>query len=217
MQTHDRSISKAEIKSLINGEDPVLLDVGCNNGDDALELIRLFSAGRIWCFEPDPRAIASFKAAVTDARCTLIEAGLGATCGKADFYMSGGRPPGWSDLIDWSYSGSIHTPTGHLSVFPWCTFEKTIQVEVMTLDSWFDRMPADSQIDFLWADVQGAEGDLIAGGRRTLERTRFFYTEFYDVPMYESQISLRQMQEMLRGWECVGLYGGNALFRNVAL
>ena len=33
-------------------------------------------------------------------------------------------------------------------------------------------------IDLIWADVQGAEADLIEGGTEALRRTRYFYTEY---------------------------------------
>ncbi|MEN9248224.1 MAG: hypothetical protein Q6L50_08560 [Gloeomargarita sp. GMQP_bins_120] len=32
--------------------------------------------------------------------------------------------------------------------------------------------------DFIWADVQGAEVDLIQGGLQALANTRYFYTEY---------------------------------------
>ena len=51
-------------------------------------------------------------------------------------------------------------------------FENTIQVESAKLDDWCLEHGI-SKIDFLWADVQGAEGDLIEGARETLRKTKY--------------------------------------------
>jgi hypothetical protein len=48
-----------------------------------------------------------------------------------------------------------------------------------------------SFIDFIWADVQGAEEDLILGGLDTLrKRTKYLFTEYNNSEMYEGQINL---------------------------
>ena len=63
---------------------------------------------------------------------------------------------------------------GHVKKFPWCTFKRTISVEVRTLDAWATKH-APGTIDFIWADMQGAEGQLAIGGPQALARTRFIY------------------------------------------
>jgi FkbM family methyltransferase len=46
----------------------------------------------------------------------------------------------------------------------------------MTLDSVARETQLD-RIDLLWVDIQGAERDMIAGGRHALSRTRYMMIE----------------------------------------
>lgn len=70
-------------------------------------------------------------------------------------------------------------------------------------------------------DVQGAESDVIAGGQKTLGRTRFIYTEYSDRELYEGQLSLRSILDLLPAFEVVTLYPreieGDVLLRNKVL
>ncbi len=69
-------------------------------------------------------------------------------------------------------------------------------------------------VDFIWADTQGAEADLIEGGRETLRRTRYFYTEYYECEMYEGQKPLRELLKMLPDFTVVARYDNDILLRN---
>ena len=72
-------------------------------------------------------------------------------------------------------------------------------------------------IDLIWADVQGAEGDLIEGGRQALARTRYFYTEYDDQELYEGQIPLAKLLSLLPEFEIVPRYRWDVLLRNRAI
>jgi hypothetical protein len=72
-------------------------------------------------------------------------------------------------------------------------------------------------IDFIWADVQGAEGDVIRGGLATFQRTRYFYTEYIDEELYEGQITLDRMIELLPRWTIVERWSDDVLLRNTDL
>ena len=69
-------------------------------------------------------------------------------------------------------------------------------------------------VDFIWADVQGAEVDLVEGGQRTLANTRLLYTEINDIEMYEGQITLEGLLARLPGWSVVKRYPNDVLLRN---
>ena len=71
-------------------------------------------------------------------------------------------------------------------------------------------------IDFIWADVQGAEGDMIRGGQRALAKTRFLYTEYCNRELYEGQLSLRQMLGLLPEFEVVRRFPNDVLLENRA-
>lgn len=93
---------------------------------------------------------------------------------------------------------------------------RTIKVEVRTLDTWSAKHEP-GPIDFIWADIQGAEGDLVAGGRDTLARTKYVYTECFDHEFYEGAPTRVALLDMLPGFEVVKLYESDILLRNAAL
>ena len=176
----------AGLPELIGKDNPVILDVGSNDGSATLEFLRLFREPKIYSFEPDPRALERFKSKVTDERVKLLEVAISDTDGTAKFYMSNGLPsPDWAELLPkgWDASGSIRMPKRHLDAAPWCRFDESITVATKRLDTWF-REEGIGMIDFIWADLQGAEIDLIRGGRCALEHTRYFYTEYSDQELY---------------------------------
>jgi hypothetical protein len=83
----------------------------------------------------------------------------------------------------------------------------------MKLDSW-NRQQNLERFDFIWADVQGAEGDLVDGGLETLSKTRFFYTEYSNREWYEDQVTLAQLTAKLPHFEIIGQTGRDVLLRN---
>lgn len=217
-------VTAEKIRDLV-GPSPLMVEIGCNDGTDTNKFLKVLPGARIYCFEPDPRAIARFEKTVNDDRASLIKAAVSDTNGSATFYGSSGQPPEaqrtpdashYCFLEEWDLSGSLYKPTGHLAKSPWVQFPEDRQYTVMTmtLDAWLDLHREISQIDFIWADVQGAEGPLIRGGTFALSVTRYFFTEFYDTPLYEGQVSLSTIQAMLPDFDLLGTHADDALFKN---
>jgi 2-O-methyltransferase len=195
---------------------PVLIfEIGANNGSDTLRLLKTFPTATIKCFEPDPRAIELWRGSVDDSRASLDEIAIGLKDGTTSFFASSGAPRGQEHNFPdgWHLSGSIRRPTGHLELHPWCEFTAQSPVPVRSLDSWAQESEI-SAVDLIWADVQGAEADLIGGGQETLSRTRFLYTEYSDEELYEGQRGLSQILEMLPGWSVHTRYSGDVLLVN---
>jgi hypothetical protein len=69
-------------------------------------------------------------------------------------------------------------------------------------------------IDFLWADVQGAEADLIRGAATALSRTRYIHTEYSNVELYEGQPGLVALLEMLPQFRVLIRWGQDILLWN---
>ncbi len=86
---------------------------------------------------------------------------------------------------------------------------------VKRLDTWAKEHGV-TAVDFIWADIQGAEGDLITGGKETLANTRYFYTEYSDEELYEGQPTLAQLQSMLPTFSIVRRYPMDVLFENLS-
>jgi FkbM family methyltransferase len=166
---------------------------------------------KIYCFEPDPRAIRSFKNNLGPDldKVELFELAVSDRTGQVDFYSStgGDRPEGW-DL-----SGSIRRPKNHLHVYPWVKFETIVTVDTCRLDDWCARNGV-KQVDFIWMDVQGAEADVIAGAPKILRETRFVYTEYSNKELYEGQLPLKSLIRQLPSFEVVARYRKDVLLRN---
>jgi len=209
----ESSITKEFICQLVSRPDPTILEIGCNDGSNTLWFLEIFDSPKIFCFEPDPRAASRFKRKIGNRpEVSFYECAISNKDGKETFYMSSGQenemmPEGWD------YSGSIRKPKNHLVVHPWCKFEKNIVVKTKTLDTWCREREID-RIDFIWMDVQGAEIDVIRGGRNALRNTRYLYTEYNNKELYEGQLSLKQLLKELAEFEVVVRYPDDILLRN---
>jgi len=203
-------LKKGYIKSLIKIESPIILEIGSNDGRDSQEFLNEFKNIKLYCFEPDPRQIKRFKDRIEDSRCKLYKIAISNKEGIIDFYLSESIDPNTTA----EDSSSIKKPKKHLRRFPWIKFQKKIQVKTMPLDSWAKKKKI-NKIDFIWADVQGAEKELIEGGLKTLnEKTRYFYTEFYNEELYEGQINLKDILKKLPNFRILNIYGDNVLLEN---
>lgn len=202
-------LSVRQIAQLVDNVHPVILEIGANCGQTTIEFLGTFPAAKIYCFEPDPRAIKKFKRNIRSPNVQLIEAAVGADSGIVMFNQSSGAE--WVDPNGWDHSGSIRKPKKHLEVWPWVKFEKQIPVRMIKLDDWMAASGID-HVDFIWADVQGAESDLILGAQDTLAKTDYFYTEFSNDEWYEGQINFQLLSSLLSGFSLVHQFRNDALF-----
>ena len=194
----------------------VLFEVGAHLCQDSMAIRAIFPRATLYVFEPDPRNVYQITSRGFDKEFTFIDAAVGDRDGKATFHLSGGRPPGVAATHVWTQSSSLKEPREHLKDHPWCKFDQTASVRVVRLDTFVAERSID-RIDFLWADVQGAEDQLIAGGQKALARTRFLYTEFSDREVYAGQISLPQILERLPGsWDVLEQFDFDVLLANRA-
>ena len=206
----------ARLPPLIGTNAPVILEIGCNDGSHTRQFLDVFPQARIYCFEPDARALRRFAQHVQSANVTLVPVAIGAVDGTARFFASGGAPsPEWAARLPdgWDLSGSIRPPRKHLQRAPWCTFDSGSAVPMRSLDSWAREAGID-RVDFIWADVQGAEGDVVMGGQDTLARTRYFYTEYSNEELYEGQVDLKGLLRSLPQFKVVHRYHGDVLLAN---
>ena len=167
------ALTAADVRQCVGKDDPVIIEVGANSGQTTVELLKVMPGATIFAFEPDPRAIAKFRAAIANKNVYLYECAIGAVNGSINFHQSSGAEhlPDYS--AGWDQSGSIRRPNTHLEVWPWVKFEKQLTVPIMSLDTWSEQHQV-GFADFVWADVQGAEIDLVEGATRLLRNTRYF-------------------------------------------
>ncbi|SLN16892.1 2-O-methyltransferase NoeI [Pseudoruegeria aquimaris] len=188
-----------------------ILEIGANDGSDSSKLAANAPNGHLHAFEPDERAIANFLKTDMPGNVTLHRHAIGAENGEVTFYPSLSRRD-----RDWDKSGSIRRPKKVLEKYPELSFGEGTTVPIRRLDDWA-RENGIEAVDLIWADVQGAEEDVIQGGRETLSRTRYFYTEFSNREMYEGQVRLEALLAMLPEFELIERYNSDVLLRHTKL
>lgn len=215
------TLDPIHLRKLLGTDAPLILEIGANDGGDTASFLSVFPNATICAFEPDPRALAKFKARRFPPRVHLFEIAIGAEDGEAEFNVSSGLPEEMPPHIrknfplGWDLSGSLRAPKNHKVVWPWVKFEKQVRVTVKRLDTWAKEYGV-AAVDFIWADMQGAEGDLIAGGKETLANTHYLYTEYTNDEWYEGQPTLAQLESMLPTFSIVRCYPMDILFENRA-
>ena len=217
-------LSKKAISGLIQNDRPIILEIGMYDGEDAREMAQLMPESTIYGFECDPRSIALYKSFDNPKNIILNEVAIGAKTGLVDLFMSDSETRRhYTDQDSWSASSSLRQPKTHLDLFPEVDFKKSIKVECTTLDKWYEKTIPNTIIDFVWADINGAEYDMILGGQNTLNRmTKYLYVEFSDKELYVGQPKKEQLLEALPNFEVTGMYNfrgnfGNLLLKNKTL
>lgn len=203
-------MNKQDIYNLINKKNPIIFEIGCADGKDTIEFINTFDGLKIYCFEPEPKNIQLVKNNIKYNDHYLFEGVVSNIDGELLFNRS--RTDNPSDL---SYSGSVKKPKEHLIEWPFIKFDEQIKVKSTTLDTFCEQNEINF-IDFIWADVQGAEEDLIKGGLRTLtNKVKFLYIEYSEKEYYEGQMNLNSIKDLLgSNWILLNDYGTDALFKN---
>ncbi len=196
-------------KILQASENPVILELGGHHGTDTTWLYwSCNKQPRMIVLEPDARNCEIVeRKALNMPGVRVLRTAIAAKDGYCDFYACD------NTIGKTRASSSIRKPKRHLEFFPWCTFSAPEKVPCITLDSLVQQYNLD-HVDVIWADVQGAERDMIEGGPQTLAKTRYLFTEYDDNEFYEGQADRRTLLEMLPDWEIVQVFDFNVLLRN---
>jgi len=212
-------LSKQAISGLIQNETPIILEIGMYDGEDAREMAQTMPRSIIYGFECDPRSIALYKSFENPENIVLNEVAIGSKNGLVDLFMSDSDTRRhYTDQDSWSASSSLRQPKTHLDLFPDVDFKKTIKVECMTLDKWYEKTLLGKTIDFVWADINGAEYDMILGGQKTLNSfTKYLYVEFSDKELYTGQPKKDDMLKLLPNFDVIGIYNFRGNFGNILL
>ena len=215
-------------KKYISSDKPIILDIGCHDGRDTKQFADRYPNAQIFSFEVDKRAHYLFEKKLPKSQypnITLVKTAVAAIDGTTNLYIS---DPDKNETQDFSCSNSIHKPRRHLIVYDNIPFSEPVIVECCKLDTWYKKQFGESTpiIDFIWADVQGAEEDIIVGGMETITRyTKMLYTEYSNQQLYKDQITKSDILSLLPTFVEVGdshpydeYYAtGDVLLRNTLL
>ncbi len=204
---------KAAIHSILHEMHypPVIVELGANCGEDE-EWIRAFCSrghqAHYVMVEPDVRNAQFIVDKPTSRARRVILGACASYNGMIQFHACENQKVG--DRA----SGSIRQPTGHVVHFPEVVFNRSTWVPCFTLDEICKRERLD-HIDLLWVDIQGAEKDMIEGGRKTLEQTKYLFMEAEpEVELYAGQALKSELIAMLPEWVMVEDFGYNVFMRN---
>lgn len=203
-------MNKYQVKELLNKDNPIIFEIGCADGKDTLEFMNVIPNAMFFCFEPEQKNIDIVKATIKNNNHHLFEGVISDIDGEITFNRS--RTDNENDL---RYSGSIKKPKEHLTEWPFIKFDEQVKIKSITLDT-FCQQNNINFIDFIWADVQGAEDNLIKGGLKILNKSvRFLYTEYSNKEYYENQPNLSNILKLLgNDWEIVKDFKTDILLKN---
>lgn len=187
--------------ALCHTKNPVIVELGAHVGEE-WEWLRDLRPSYYGMVEPEPKNLE-----ILERKCSgvaIYPCAIGppyhARFYSSENYQANNRA-----------SGSIRKPTGHLQHFPEVKFTPA-EVFCASVDSLFFFL---DHIDLLWCDIQGAERDMIEGGRTTLANTRFMMIEAEpEVELYEGQALKPELIAMLPDWEIIKDFGYNLFMRN---
>ena len=96
-------MNKREILQLLKKDNPIILEIGTNDGEDSEDFVNTFKNIQLYCFEPDPRAIQRFKNRMKKySNYKLYEIAISNSNGEIDFHLSGGDNTYWETDIEYS-------------------------------------------------------------------------------------------------------------------
>jgi FkbM family methyltransferase len=164
-----------------------IIDVGANVGQFAVACAMIFRDSEIYSFEPAPEAFSSLKENVrTLPKVKTYPLALGERQGHSTFHVN-----------SHSQSSSILAlGKPHFDAFPQERETRTIEVELTTLDAFFDKIDLPSPV-LLKLDVQGYEAQALAGAPETLKRCDYVVTEASFKPMYTGETPFNQVLSMM--------------------
>jgi FkbM family methyltransferase len=196
---------KEAIRGIISGwNNPVIVELGAHLGEEAEWIMPLVNNPSYLMVEPDAENCKKIRRRFP--KIALVEAAIASSSGFVEFY------PAYNKESDNRASGSIRRPVGHIKHFPQVSFDKPVQIKAWSLDHLF---PILDHIDLLWCDIQGAERDMILGGRAALAKTHYMMIEAEpEVELYEGQALKPELLAMLPGWKVLQDFGYNLLMWN---
>jgi len=211
------------IEEIINSKDELLFfEFGMCDGFHTNTICNLINSRQkkfdYYGFEPVEKLynqIVEYKQHYPYGKFYPINKAIGNKDGLVDFYESGGQKIVDGINVENYYgSSSINQPKNVFIYWPDMTFEKK-QIQSVKLDSFIkENNLKDKIIDFIWADIQGAEANLIRGGRKTFKNVRYFYTEYSNGGLYKGDKGLNDILKMLPDFDIECDYQGDVLLKN---
>ncbi len=168
----------------------LVLDVGANTGQYAVELRQLGYKGRIVSFEPQSGAFASLsRKAKKSAKWEVYHLALGEKSETSEMNIAGNS----------ASSSLMKMLPSHMSSAPEATYVGTEKIQVVRLDEIIDSI-AGNESFFLKIDTQGFEEKVLNGASGCMHRVSGIQLEMSLVPLYEGEMLFNEMKEKLAAY-----------------
>lgn len=193
-------------------KNPTVLELGAHIGTDTVKLLKLVNNPRLYlAVEPDYRNIAKLRELrqLNNLSFDIMIAAIAAKSGNRTLYLSDGLTEQGRQYTDGS---SILRPAAK-ALSTGYTWQHEINTFAISLDDLYRWYHIDT-IDFIWADIQGAELEMVTGGQVALENTYYLYTEYWK-DLYHGSPGRDEILMALPGrWDIVFDNGTDILVKN---
>jgi FkbM family methyltransferase len=184
-----------DIQKRIESIEPIILDVGANQGQTIQKVKDLFPSAVIHAFEPSPSTFVKLEKNTfkfSNVKCWNL--GMGSSNTK--LLLNENEFDDMSSFLTLGDKG-------------WGKVERQIHVDVITLDSFLSRNEI-NLIDLLKIDTQGFELEVLKGGLNSfyLNKVRLIFFEVNFSAIYESLPSFTELFNFCisNGFELVAIY-----------
>lgn len=183
-----------DMTRFVNNDQPMIFDVGANNGQTVKKLRQYFHNCKINSFEPNPNAFEILKQNVSKMNDVHIwNNGLGSITGQITFFENS-----HSDMSSFLKQGE----TG------WGVEKESI-AQVTTIDQFCAEQKIDF-VDILKIDTQGFELEILKGAETIISNNGIglIYLEVIFSKMYDNLPSLGDLYNLLnkKGYKLVSIY-----------
>jgi len=185
-----------------------IIHIGAHYGEE-YKLYRDNGISNLCFFEPLKENFKKLSENIFDNETILVNKALGSEIKKIKMNV---------EIANNSQSSSILKPKHHLIQYPHIQFDKTEEVDMITLDS-FVKENNLKGYNFINIDVQGYELEVFKGSTQTLKYVDCIISEVNRAEMYEGCTSVYELDEFLSeyGFERVetsweGVTWGDALY-----
>ena len=189
VKTQSRDDLEYLTKFFINGADPIIFDVGANNGQSIEKFKRLFKSPIIHSFEPNPHETNSLiKNYGKEKNIFINNQALGDKDGKSEFNINAlSGHSSFKKLIPNTRWLKLRAKKMKLDARKY-TINQVIS-EITTLDKYAKKNNI-NRIDILKIDTQGYEDKVLQGAEKYLLQNKIhliqvelFFSEIYENPL----------------------------------
>lgn len=161
-------------------------DIGANVGDWTAGVLDLARPSEVFVFEPSPRVYPIVRDRFAGLPgIHVIQAAIGDRDGSTPFHVT-----------THSHNGSVLEPRADTQnlVDHGGDVSQRVEVELLRLDK---ALAGVAQLDLLKIDVQGFERSVLAGAPETLRRTSWVLIEANFVSLYEGDVLLPELHDLM--------------------